>query len=230
MFLVIVSISILLCEAGALEYKEHDRVQLLNHDNRPLNIKELEPGILYVYSYPYEGTPSVIMKSEIFDENNRSSYSIVSYLAINPKTYEFVNDDISVLSFYKDEKTLRFCDDKGTYNINSGENVLDGNMTKTKMTRVILEYDENNRISAVGLSDDEIVKTFFKDKKTALTKRYRSIWSAKKSHSRQKVEPLEEFSLVTVRCNEKMPLIAEDINNSDDNQTDFIETEENITE
>ena len=160
----------------------------------------------------------MLVKNEELDENNQTRYILHAYLAINPNTYEYTNNDVSIVSFYKNDvfgnDVVRFCDDKSTFDIHTGLNVKDSNMTHNpSLSSVRLEV-ENGRIYATAVSDINVIDGMFKSKREALTKRFRSMWNAKVKYDKPRVLRYDQFSIVTVKCNEIVPFIPAESNSS----------------
>jgi len=213
-------------QAGELNgepYYAFSKSRILDWRGGGLTKQEIEYDTMYVFTYPYKSTPAVLVKKQVTDENNVTRDRLFAYLGINPATYEFANNDVSVLSYYHEDSfgngMLRFCDDKNAFNIYDGivsdeHNItaptiipeVDENTTvelPVRLVKVFLEESNSGAIYATGLSDETLVKKFFVYKKEALEKRFRSIWNAKVQADKQRLLPLEKFSLVTVRCNSK---------------------------
>lgn len=191
------------------EFTPYQKSLVLQENGRALDTESLQPDTPYFFAYPYSSTPALLIKAEVRDENNISSYRLFSYLAINPNTYEFANNDVSIVAYYKDnafgDEVLRFCDDKSSYALEDGTNVLDQNRTGLKALVSVRLEEDNGKLYAVGLEGDTILKDFFRVQQEKLTARFRSIWNAKIKQSKPKALIDEHFSVVTVRCNDKVP-------------------------
>jgi hypothetical protein len=105
------------------------------------------------------------------------------------------------------------------------------NNESKNLIKVVLEFSDD-KIYAVGLEEGNtsLTKDFFKVKRAALTKRFRSLWNAKAQYRRRKVLPLESFSLVTVRCNDLVPVRQEENNSSEMNLSESSENNINLEE
>ncbi len=207
-------------------YKAYQKALLLKSNGRVLKKEDLEANTHYFFQYPYKSTPALLVKNEELDENNVSRFTLRAYLAINPNTYEYTNNDVSIVSFYKNDDfgndVLRFCDDKSTYAIQTGENVRDSNTSHyPALARVILK-EENGRLYATGISDINVIDGMFKQKREALTKRFRSMWNAKVKYQKPRVQRFDRFSIVTVKCNEIVPFVPGEANVSVDGNSSVL--------
>ena len=223
-------------------FYSYQKARLMDMRGGGLTKAELEYDTMYVFSYPYKATPAILVKKAVADENNVTRDRLYAYLAINPSTYEFANNDVSIVSYYHEDQfgngVVRFCDDKNAYNIfdgtytdelnvtgpaailtdinataiqevnSAGSDEQESNASLQKVARpslikIRLEEEPNGRIYATGLSDKEFMKRFFILEKEPVEKRFRSMWNAKYQEDKPRVLPLDKFSLVTVRCNNK---------------------------
>lgn len=221
----------LLIGVEAPVYKKYQKSLLLKSNGRVLKADDLEPNVHYFFQYPYKSTPVLLVKNEELDENNETKYVLHAYHAINPKTYEYANNDVSIVSFYKNDffgsDVVRFCDDKATYSIQTGVNVKDSNITHMQALSSVTLKEENGRIYAVAVSDINVIDGMFKNKREALTKRFRSMWNAKIKYHKPRVRRYDQFSIVTVKCNEIVPFVSAENNvSADENQSNVIEKEE----
>ena len=226
-------------------FYSYQKARLMDMRGGGLTKTELEYDTMYVFSYPYKATPAILVKKSVADENNVTRDRLYAYLAINPSTYEFANNDVSIVSYYHEDRfgngVVRFCDDKNAYNIFDGTYTEELNVTgpalalidinatdiqetnatesivresnetvrgtsRPSLIKVRIEEEPNGRIYATGLSDKEFVKRFFILEKEPVEKRFRSMWNAKYQEDKPRVLPLDKFSLVTVRCNNKKGL------------------------
>ena len=169
------------------EYVKYKRTLLTKPNGVALKIQDIKEDEIYIFRYPYFGTPAFLIKHTFFDDHNQSSTKILAYSAINPRTLNFVKEDICIISF--EDNKIKFCDDKSTYALNNN-----------KMTKIILKI-KNNRIFAVGVNTKELLIRYFKFKKAQIKKEFRSFWNAKKTYGRRKVYKNTDFSKVLVRCN-----------------------------
>lgn len=206
----------LLIGAEAPIYKEYQKSLLLKSNGRVLKMDDLEPNVHYFFQYPYKSTPVLLVKNEELDENNATKYELYAYHAINPNTYEYTNNDVSIVSFYKNDTfgndVVRFCDDKSTYLIQTGENVKDTNTSRLPALSAVKLKHENGKIYAVSVSDINVMDGMFKNKRDALVKRFRSMWNAKVKYYKPRVYRHDKFSIVTVKCNEIVPFIPNESN------------------
>ena len=190
-------------------YKVYQKALLLKSNGKVLRSDDLEPNVHYFFQYPYRSTPVMLVKNEELDENNATQYVLHAYMAINPNTYEYTNNDVSIVSFYKNDvfgnDVVRFCDDKSTYDIQTGQNVKDTNTTHFAPLVTIKLQEENGKIYATAVSDINVIDGMFKSKHEALTKRFRSMWNAKIKYEKPRVLRYDQFSIVTVKCNEIVP-------------------------
>lgn len=210
----------LLTGAEAPVYKEYQKSLLLNSKGRALKMTDLEPNVHYFFQYPYKSTPVLLVKNEEQDENNVTKYVLHAYHAINPNTYEYTNNDVSIVSFYKNDvfgnDVLRFCDDKSTYAIRTGLNVKDSNTSRLPALSTVTLKQEKGRFYAVSVSDINILDGMFKNKRDALVKRFRSIWNAKVKYYKPRVYRYDRFSIVSVKCNDILPEVPAENNISRD--------------
>lgn len=222
LLLIFLAGALLSAEEGGAKYHAYQKALLLKENGRVLKADDLEPNIPYFVQYPYKSTPTMLIRNEERDENNVSRYVLRGYLAINPNTYEYVNNDVTVASFYKNDifgnDVIRFCDDKSSYAITTGANVLDSNVTNYPGLVNVKLREEGGKIYAVGVSDDRVISGMFKAKREALVKRFRSMWNAKVKYQKPRVLRIDRFSIVTVRCNDIMPIKPE---NNDSNESNL---------
>lgn len=221
--LIFIFIAAALLNAGENKpvYKAYQKALLLKSNGKVLKSDDLEPNVHYFFQYPYKSTPVMLVKNEELDENNQTRYTLHAYLAINPNTYEYTNNDVSIVSFYKNDvfgnDVVRFCDDKSTYDVRTGENVNDSNVTHFPALATIKLDIENGKIYATAVSDINVIDGMFKNKRDALTKRFRSMWNAKIKYEKPRVLRYDQFSIVTVKCNEIVPVAPIENNISSEN-------------
>jgi hypothetical protein len=221
---VMVQGALMASEEGFTPYQE---ALLLEENGKALSAEKLEPNTAYFFQYPYNATPAVLVKNEERDENNATRYRLYAYLAINPVTFASVNNDVSVLSFYKGDvfgnDVLRFCDDKSSYSIFTGKNVRDSNGSRyLSLSRVHLK-EEEGKIYATGVSDIAPMSGMFKEKYDALVKRFRSMWYAKIKYNKPKVLRHDRFSIVSVKCNDILPQMQENNRSVDNDSSGILE-------
>ena len=159
-----------------------------------LKYSDIKQDILYIFRYPYYGTPAFLIKHTFYDENNNSQTKLLSYLAINPKSLNFVKEDVSML--YLDGDKIKFCDDIQSYSLKDGFNDTNASF---RMSKVVLQI-KKNRIYAVGVDSTKVINRFFKLKSSEIKKEFRSIWNARKRYGRRKVYQNSQFSQVTTKC------------------------------
>ena len=171
--------------AAGRPLKRHARVLLTGDTGRPLKAANLRPQVNYIFHYPFEATPVLlldlgraVMPLALSVNRTGEEYewpggvgprrSIVAFSAICSHKLVYPTREVSFISFRRqrarrgvDDALIHCCADHSQYDPSKGSMVVAGPAPEP-LAAVLLEHDRGaDTLTAYGTVGDELFDAFF---------------------------------------------------------------------
>lgn len=186
-----------------LPLRRYARVQLVDHEGRPISAKHLKVGENYIFHYPYLATPCFLLslgtptKAATLRTEDGQEYrwnagvgpnrSVVAFAAICAHRMTHPAHQVSFINYRHDTATfldkddeaskrahvIYCCSEKSVYDPVDGARVL-GGPAKQPLTAIVLEQDKHGDLYAIGTLGGELYDKFFEKFSTRLSLEFRT--------------------------------------------------------
>lgn len=205
------------------QVQPYGRAPLVHPDGSPLDVATLEPGVNYIFHYPYASTPcflldlgrpvtgSVELRTRDDDAymwrgGVGSNHSIVAFSAICSHRMTHPDPDASFISYHpagrhepEDRGVIHCCSENSIYDPFNGARVLSGPAPEP-LAAIDLVYDESARtLTAAGATGGTMFDRFLDRFGHRLSINYGSRYN-QRVENRTEVVPLDEFTRTRFDC------------------------------
>ena len=215
--------------AGARAAEARAPARLVHPDGRPLDARTLEPGVAYLFHYPYVSTPCFLLDLgeplepvELETEDGEPytwrggvgpEASIVAFSAICSHRMTHPAPSVSFINYrerpvrYTDkqerprvhERVIHCCSEKSVFDPTRGARVL-GGPAPQPLASVLLDYEASDgALAASGTLGGTLFERFLEEFGFRLTLTYGSDFGARIGEETA-VQPLTEFTAQQVFC------------------------------
>jgi arsenite oxidase small subunit len=171
--------------AATLTARMYQRVKLVDEKSQSLRLATLQPGINYVFDYPYSSTPcfllrlekppasGVLLKTEsgapyVWEGGVGAARNVVAYSAICAHKMTYPTRQVSFIGYRNGPspvagpgKVITCCSDRSVYDPAAGARVVSGPAPQPLAT-ILLEHDaKSDEVFAVGAIGGEKFGEFF---------------------------------------------------------------------
>src|SRR5688500_14271694 len=208
-----------------LQPRFYSRARLVDEAKQPLRVARLAVGVNFIFHYPFEGTPCLLInlgqptgQNVALRTEDGSTYqwpggagpqrSIVGYSAICSHRLTYPTRQISFIS-YRDRataspvsrpNTIHCCSEHSQYDPASGARVLNGPAPQP-LSAVLLEYEaRTDGLYAIGTLGGELFNAFFAKYEMRLELDYGTGRARQRVGTHTQVSELTSFCKQQVRC------------------------------
>ncbi len=210
--------------AQARIMRSFPRSILTNSDGQPLRAASLEPGVNYVFQWPYPATPcflldlgrKVVGRKDIRTADGRlydwpggvgRRQSVVAYSAICSHKLTHPTRDISFIAYRADAtphnaraRVIHCCSEHSQFDPAAGAQVLEGPAPQP-LAAIVLEYSaERDELAAVATLGADVFDRFFSSFGFRLALEHGGDRAMQPVGDRTRVVPMAEFCRQQVRC------------------------------
>lgn len=206
--------------------QHYNRVMLTGKDSKPLKASSLNAGLVYVFHYPFAGTPCFLidLNKQVKGKTIKcgtgatelsyhwpggvgKTQSVVAFSAICSHQFSYPSKKISFINYQHGQskvagrdQVIVCCAHQTVFDPTQGARVVSGPAT-VPLTTIVLEHEAStDQLFAIGIMGNEQYKDYFRANKRELIKQY-GRGSAKQSVDGQtEVVPLADYSSQQVLC------------------------------
>jgi len=205
--------------------KPYQRVKLVNGSGEALSLKALDKDVSYVFAYPYEGTPCVLLNlsnplqggAELKTAQGQTytwpggvgpNKSVVAYVSICTHQLAYPTKSQSFINFQKEQGAISgkpamitCCLHNSVFDPATGGKVVMGEALQPLPT-IMLDYDAGeDAVYATGvLGQGEVFDNFFTAFKKELRQEYGRGVADEEVSGSATVVPLSEYTALEVKC------------------------------
>ncbi len=209
--------------AAPLNARAYARARLVDEKGDPIRLAHLQPGVNYVFDYPYAATPCFLLRLHAPAEGGVALVTetgaayrwaggvgadrcVVAYSAICAHKMTYPTRQVSFIG-YRDApspvagagKVITCCSDRSVYDPAAGARVVSG-PARQPLATVLLEHDaKTDEAFAVGTFGGEMFDQFFRKYEFRLQLEMGGRANAAIAE-RTVVRPLERYSAQWARC------------------------------
>jgi Rieske Fe-S protein len=173
-------------QAAGLTARMYARTKLVDDRGQPVRVAQLQPGVNYVFDYPYSATPCFLLRLDVpapagielrtesgqpyrWNGGVGPGKSVVAYSAICAHKMTYPTKQVSFIG-YRDApspvagkgKVITCCSDRSVYDPAAGARVVSGPAPQPLAT-ILLEHDAKaDELIAVGTFGGEMFAEFFR--------------------------------------------------------------------
>jgi arsenite oxidase small subunit len=211
--------------AQASEMKPYQRVKLVNGSGEALSLKKLDKAVSYIFSYPYKGTPCVLLNlgkaqqggTELKTSQGQSytwpggvgpDQSVVAYVSICTHQLAYPNKSQSFMNFQKEKGAvsgkagmITCCLHNSVFDPSAGGKVTMGGALQPLPT-IKLDYDpKEDAVYATGvLGGGELFENFFTAFKKELRQEFGRGGAEEEVSGSATVVPLSDYTAQQITC------------------------------
>ena len=209
--------------APAFALDNPPRVRLVTADGKPLMASKLPMHANWIFHYPYESTPVLLIRVEDaapamdVEDRDGKAYtwpggagpggSIVAYAAICAHALSYDSKETSFLNYRRKRnemtghgRVITCCAHASVYDPAAGARVLAG-PAKFPLAAVLLEHDEKtDELFATGIVGSELYKEFFKAYRKDLRKEFGRSKYRKRVEGDVTAMPVSGYSEDAIEC------------------------------
>ncbi len=205
------------------QVQRYGRALLVDSDGNPLDAATLEPGVNYIFNYPYASTPCFLLDlgrpvtrsvelrtrdddTYVWQGGVGPNHSIVAFSAICSHRMTHPDPDVSFISYHpagrhepEDRGVIHCCSENSIYDPFNGARVLSGPAPEP-LAAIELVYDTSARtITAVGATGGTLFDRFLDRFGHRLSINYGNRYR-QRVEDRTEVVPLDEFTRSRFDC------------------------------
>lgn len=212
----------LLAQQGVVEQRYH-RVRLITRDGSPIKVSSLQPGVGYIFHYPFEGTPCFLINlgkpvapSTLTDASGQAyqwtggvgkNLSVVAFSAIcshqlsyPSKQHSFINYEHGESKVAGRSQVIVCCAHHSVYDPAQGAKVLDG-PANAPLASILLEHHrDSDDLFATGTLGSELFTDYFRAYKRELIQEFGRGIARQEVAGAATVMPLIEYTREQIRC------------------------------
>jgi arsenite oxidase small subunit len=212
----------LLAQQGSVEQRYH-RVRLIAKDGSPINASSLQPGVAYLFHYPFEGTPCFLINlgkpvtpSTLTDASGQTyewtggvgeNLSVVAFSAICSHQLSYPSKQRSFINYEQGEskvagrsQVIVCCAHHSVYDPAQGAKVLDGPATAPLATILLEQHKDSGDLFATGTLGSELFTDYFRAYKRELIQEFGRGIARQQVAGAATVIPLADYTSEQYRC------------------------------
>jgi Rieske Fe-S protein len=205
--------------------RAYQRVKLEDGSGEALSLKTLDKDVSYIFAYPYEGTPCVLLNlgeplqggAELKTAQGQTytwaggvgpEQSVVAYVSICTHQLAYPNKNQSFINFQKGKSAIAgkpgmitCCLHNSVFDPSAGAKVIAGEALQPLPT-IMLDYDpKEDAVYATGVvGGGELFENFFTAFKTELRQEYGRGVADEEVSGSAIVVPLSDYTALQVTC------------------------------
>lgn len=212
----------LLAQQAVVEQRYH-RVRLLSSDGSPVKVSSLAPGVAYIFHYPFEGTPCLLVNLgkpvaplTLTDASGQAyewaggvgeNLSVVAFSAIcshqlsyPSKQHSFINYQHGKSAVAGRSQVIVCCAHHSVFDPAQGAKVLDGPATAPLASILLEHHRDSDDLFATGTLGSELFSDFFRAYKRELIQEFGRGISRQEAAGAATVMPLVEYTREQIFC------------------------------